>query len=110
MPKRNPFDRLRKAGTEEEVQLPPAASQAKRPRGWEKAHPATAYRIPIELREDVKALARELGVATDDVARALLEHGLAAYRAGTLRLQAHPATSKLTLFPDDPRKTERGRK
>ncbi len=96
--RRNPFEKLQ-GGEEPAAYIPPPASKAKRRRGWEREHPATSYRIPLELREAVKKVATQLGVPTDEVARALLEHGLAAYQAGQLRLHAAPTEGRFSLFP-----------
>ena len=99
MAKRRAFDRLKQA--DEEVKLPPPASEAKRSRDWEKTHPVTAYRgIPAELQAEIKEIADDLGVPAGDVARAFLVHGLKAYRAGTLKLAPGRSAGKWTLFPE----------
>lgn len=100
MTKRRAFDRLKQE--DEEVKLPPPASEAKRDRSWEREHNKTAvtYRnIPVELREAIKRAAQALGVPVDDAARAFLEYGLAAYESGALSLEPRPEATRLRLFP-----------
>ncbi len=99
--RRDPFEKLKSGEGEPAAHIPPPRSKAKRNREWEKAHAVVAYRgIPEELQAEIKRIAeKELGVPLGEVARAFLEHGLAAYRAGDLRLAAKPVTGRLTLFP-----------
>ena len=56
--------------------------------------------VPEELRDEVTALASELGMNTGDVARALLEYGLEAYTRGELRLRPVMRPGRYTLFPE----------
>ncbi len=99
--RRDAFSKLKAGDGEPAAHIPPARSKAKRNREWEKAHAVVAYRgIPDELQEEIRRIAeKELGVPMGEVARAFLEHGLAAYRAGELRLTAQPVTGRLSLFP-----------
>lgn len=81
-------------------------SKAKRDRRWEREQREkvgfAGYRgIPQELNSELNKVARELGVRVGDVARAFLEHGLAAYRSGDLLLKPQPRPDKLTLFPTE---------
>ena len=75
---------------------------AKRNRGWEKIHRPYRYvNVPLELRDQVVALAEHLVVTADEVARAFFEYGLECVDDDTLRLRTHPNPEgrKMTLFP-----------
>ncbi len=103
-PRRDPFEKLKAGEGEPAAHIPPAPSKARRNREWEKTHKTavvTSRNVPPELQAEVKAVATELGVAVGDVARALLQHGLAEYRAGRLRLEPKLRTGKLSLFPEE---------
>ncbi len=81
-------------------------SQAKRDRTWEKeqrrkAGVATYRGIPQALNKQIADVARELGVPVGDIARAFLEYGLKAYRAGDLSLSPALATGRYTLYPPE---------
>lgn len=74
----------------------------KRNRGWEakaENRPVVFRRIPPGLRAAVLAVAGELGVRADDVARAFLEYGLLCYERGQLKIQPILSAGRLTLFP-----------
>ena len=82
----------------------PGRRPAKRNRAWEKAHRPYRYvNVPLELREQVAALAEQLVVTADDVARAFLEYGLNCLEDKTLKLHSrpNPRGRKMTLFPRD---------
>ena len=75
---------------------------AKRNRNWEKTHRPYRYvNVPLEVREQVLALAEHLGVTADEVARACLEYGLECVDAEKLQLrtQPNPLGRKMTLYP-----------
>ena len=75
---------------------------AKRNRQWEKAHRPYRYvNVPLEVREEVLALAEHLHVPADDVAHAFFEYGLDHVDEGKLQLKAQPNPfgRKMTLFP-----------
>ena len=75
---------------------------AKRNRGWEKAHRSYRYvNVPLEVREDVLALAEHLRVPAGDVAHAFFEYGFDCVDEGKLSLtaQPNPLGRKMTLFP-----------
>lgn len=75
---------------------------AKRNRGWEKAHRSYRYvNVPLEVREDVLALAEHLRVPAGDVAHAFFEYGFDCVDEGKLQLtaQPNPLGRKMTLFP-----------
>ncbi|MEP7136685.1 MAG: hypothetical protein ABI904_17295 [Chloroflexota bacterium] len=77
---------------------------AKRNRKWERAHRPYRYvNVPIELREQVLALAEHLGVTADEVARAFVEYGIEWVDADKLHLRAQPNPygRKMTLFPKE---------
>jgi hypothetical protein len=74
----------------------------KRNRRWEKLHRPYRYvNVPIELREQVLALAEHLAVTADEVARAFFEYGIECVDAEILQLHAqpNPLGRKMTLFP-----------
>lgn len=75
-----------------------------RDRSWERrqrrAGNVVTYRgVPEELHEEIKAVAAGLGVNVGEVARAFLEHGLAAYRSGALELDPVAEAVTRTLYP-----------
>lgn len=75
---------------------------AKRNRSWEKAHRPYRYvNVPLELREQVLALAEHLSVTADEVARVFLQYGLEYVDEEKLQLQTrpNPLGRKMTLFP-----------
>ncbi|MBK6647452.1 MAG: hypothetical protein IPG44_17175 [Anaerolineales bacterium] len=75
---------------------------AKRNRQWEKAHRPYRYvNVPLEVREEVLALAEHLRVPADDVAHAFFEYGLDRVGEGKLQVKAqpNPLGRKMTLFP-----------
>lgn len=74
---------------------------AKRNRQWEKAHRPYRYvNVPLEVREEVLALAEHLHVPADDVAHAFFEYGFECIDEGKLQLKAqpNPLGRKMTLF------------
>jgi len=77
---------------------------AKRNRTWEKKHRPYRYvNVSVELREQVLALAKHLGVTVDEVARAFVEYGVACVDEERLHLraQSNPHGRKMTLFPKE---------
>ena len=77
---------------------------AKRNRNWEKAHRPYRYvNVPLDVREQVLALAEHLNVTADDVARACLEYGLECVDDEKIQLHTrpNPLGRKMTLFPHD---------
>ena len=75
---------------------------AKRNRSWEKAHRPYRYvNVPLELREQVLALAEHLSVTADEMARALIEYGMECVDEEKVHLQArpNPLGRKMTLCP-----------
>ena len=80
----------------------PGRRPAKRNRQWEKAHRPYRYvNVPLEVREDVLALAEYLHVPAGDVAHAFFEYGFDCVDEGKLQLtaQPNPLGRKMTLFP-----------
>lgn len=80
----------------------PGRRPAKRNRQWEKTHRPYRYvNVPLEVREDVLALAEHLHVPAGDVAHAFFEYGLDRVEEGKLQLNAqpNPLGRKMTLFP-----------
>lgn len=77
---------------------------AKRNREWEKAHRPYRYvNVPMELREQVLALAEHLVVTADEVARAFFEYGLECVDDEKIQLHSHPNPHgrKMSLFPQE---------
>lgn len=80
----------------------PSRRPAKRNRQWEKIHRPYRYvNVPLEVREDVLALAEHLHVPAGDVAHAFFEYGFECVNEGKLQLtaQPNPLGRKMTLFP-----------
>lgn len=74
----------------------------KRKREWEKTHPPRCYRgVPADIRENIKRLASELRVSTDEVVRVFLEYGLTCIERGTLTISGVPSQRRvrMTLYP-----------
>ena len=64
---------------------------AKRNRKWERTHRPYRYvNVPLELREQVLALAEHLEGTADEVARAFFEYGMDCVDEGTLQLRTRP--------------------
>lgn len=79
-------------------------TKARRSREWErsKASITATYRgIPPEVKEAIATIAANLGINVGEVARRFLEHGLAAYRDGTLVIPVHVVAAKKTSYPDE---------
>lgn len=77
---------------------------ARRNRKWEKEHRPYRYvKVPLQVREQVLALAEHLKVTAAEVARACLEYGLECVDDERLVLQVrpNPLGRKMTLFPRD---------
>lgn len=75
----------------------PKKDQDKRNR-WESR---ATYRIPVELKEQVKEIADDHDVPIGELVLFFLDHGLRAYQTGGLRLTPVQRTSGKTLFHDD---------
>jgi hypothetical protein len=56
------------------------------------------YDLPPETKDDVAALAEELGVPQSQVAALLLEHGLEAVKKGEVDLSQYLVPSRSPLF------------
>jgi len=56
------------------------------------------YRLPVRLKEQVKAVADEHDVPVGELVLFFLDHGLGAYQRGDLRLDPTPRASGKTLF------------
>lgn len=83
--------------------MPVAEERRGRNRDWERAQRANAvsYRgVPPEVQAGIKAVATDLEVNAEEVARAFLEFGLAAFRNGEIQIQPHPKGRLMTLFPE----------
>jgi hypothetical protein len=77
----------------------PLAQQRERNRGWEKSHPARRYLIPIEVRDEVAALAEALMENVDPVACVLFDYAETCHARGTLKFKPrlNPTGRKHTL-------------
>ena len=75
----------------------PKKDEGKKER-WESR---ATYRLPVSLREQVKAIANEHYVPVGELVLFFLDHGLRAYQTGELRLSPAPRASGKTLFLDD---------
>lgn len=75
----------------------PKKDEGKKDR-WESR---ATYRLPVSLREQVKAIANEHYVPVGELVLFFLDHGLRAYQTGELRLSPAPRASGKTLFLDD---------
>ncbi len=74
----------------------------RRNRAWEKTHRAKTFRsVPEEVSARVVALAEQLGVTADEVARAFLEYGLYCMERETLTVQPRIKGTRMTLYPLD---------
>ena len=74
----------------------PPARKPSRSRAWDNAHRKTGrlvsvnYRfIPVELRERIKAIAKEHNVPAEDIARLFLEWGARAYDRGEISFETY---------------------
>ena len=73
-----------------------------RNRTWEKANRAKTFRsVPEEVSAKVVAIADQLGVTADEVARAFLEYGLYCMERETLTVQPKIKGTRMTLYPLD---------
>lgn len=94
---RNAFGSLTSTGT---VAHDLKVAQAhKRTRAWEKSNPARRYLIPIEVRDEVAALAEALMENVDPVACVLFDYAETCHTRGTLKFKPrlNPKGRKHTL-------------
>jgi hypothetical protein len=85
------------------VQRLRVAERKKRDRGWEgrpENRPTTFRGVPPALHAEVKAIAHDLNVRVDDVARAFLEFSLQCHRKGELVITPCLSRERLTLYPE----------
>lgn len=83
--------------------MPVAKERQGRNREWERARRANtvSYRsVPPELQYEIKAIAADLEVNAEEIARAFLEFGLNAFRNDEIQIQPHPKGRLMTLFPE----------
>lgn len=76
----------------------------KRDRSWDAKRSRATYDLPPELIERIRELAEELTeeypdakVRVSDVARVLMEAGLAQYEAGELEIDLQPSAFRLVV-------------
>lgn len=74
----------------------------KRSRAWDAKRSKATYDLPADLVDRVKRIAEELSgeyantsVRVSDVARILLEAGIAAYDAGSVKIEPQPVAYRL---------------
>ena len=96
MPGRNAFSVV---NTDTVAHDLPLAQQRERNRGWEKSHPARRYLIPVEVRDEVAALAEALMENVDPVACVLFDYAETCHTRGTLKFKPrlNPTGRKHTL-------------
>jgi len=75
----------------------PGRAQNKKDR-WESR---ATYRLPLALKEQVKAIAEDHDVPVGELVLFFLDHGLRDYQSGELRLSPSPRASGKTLFLDE---------
>ena len=77
----------------------PLAQERERTRTWEKSHPARRYLIPVEVRDEVVALAESLMENVDPLACVLFDYADTCHTRGTLKFQPrlNPQGRKHTL-------------
>lgn len=73
------------------------ASHRAKPR-WQKV--VTFRGMPPSLQASIRELATEQGVPVGELAAALIQHGLSAYKQGKLILQPAPKTERNSLFEE----------
>ncbi|MFZ5857175.1 MAG: hypothetical protein ACOYZ6_10105 [Chloroflexota bacterium] len=83
MPGRNPFS----IQTGTVAQDLPLAQKRSHTRLWEKEHPARRYLIPVEVRDQVAALAEALMENVDPLACVLFDYADTCHTRGTLKFQ-----------------------
>jgi hypothetical protein len=83
MPGRNPFS----IQTGTVAQDLPLAQKRSHTRRWEKEHPARRYLIPVEVRDQVAALAEALMENVDPLACVLFDYADTCHTRGTLKFQ-----------------------
>ncbi len=70
-----------------------------------KVHIATFRGIPSKLHDSVKSIAADLGISPGELARYLLENGLARLGAGEEEVAPSFVPGGYTLYPDEKQKT-----
>ena len=88
--------------------IPPPPSKSARDRSWERAQQGkpgvtavTFRRIPLGVRDEINRIAQGIFVNRDEVARAILEAGLAAYLAGDVTLDPELIRGRFYLFAEN---------
>jgi len=88
--------------------IPGPESKAERNRDWEAAQRQlegkvmVAYRrIPKRIRETIKATAGQYHVSADDIARLVLEYGVAALEHGEIEIKPRLINGKLRIFAEN---------
>jgi hypothetical protein len=95
----------------DEIPSAPSVSRkktTKRNRTYERMHRTFSYRLTDkQLAEDIAAIAEDLLVPVDDVARAFVEVGLKAAQNGEIPLERVPLVPRrMTLYPTDKERWE----
>jgi hypothetical protein len=97
MPGRNAFRSVTSIGTV--AHDLPLAQIHNQKRQWEKDHPARRYLIPVDVRDEVAAMAEALMENVDPLACVLFDYAAACHTRGTLKFQPrlNPKGRKHTL-------------
>ena len=66
---------------------------------WDATQTKATYRIPVGLRAQLRIIAQNESLPTDDVARLALERFVADYQAGRVKFAKHPTSARFTLYP-----------
>jgi len=96
MPGRNAFSVI---NTDTVAHDLPLAQQRERNREWEKSHPARRYLVPVQVRDELAALAEALMENVDPVACVLFDYAETCHARGTLKFKPrlNPTGRKHTL-------------
>jgi len=79
----------------------PAAKVRLRSRRWEKRNKARSFRrVPPNVPDSIRMVARNESLTVDDVADALLDYALTCYQRNELKLEPELSEQRRTLMPE----------
>ena len=88
--------------------IPPPESKAERNRDWETRQrkiegkvTITYRRIPEGIRTTIREVAQTHHVSADDIARLVLEYGVAALERGEIEIEPRLIDGKLRIFAEN---------